>query len=55
MSRYIDIVIIIIIIITNNNIVLVSIIMALCQVRVTGRRGVGPGAGVDQLTLHTLK
>lgn len=52
MSRYIDIVIIIII---NNNIVLVSVIMALCQVRVTGRRGVGPGAGVDQLTLHTLK
>ena len=24
-------------------------------VRVTGRRGLGPGAGVDQLTFHTLK
>ena len=46
---------IIVMVTNNNNIVLVSVIMALCQVRVTGRRGIGPGAGVDQLTLHTLK
>ena len=24
-------------------------------VRVTGRRGLGPGAGVDQITFYTLK
>ena len=24
-------------------------------VRVTGRRGIGPGAGIDGLTFHTLK
>ena len=24
-------------------------------IRVTGRRGIGPGAGIDQLSLYTLK